>query len=114
MTEPEDHDEDLFADLYDADEPASKPVLSAQPESIPEPMESPTPLQNDVGLDDTKQDMGNEVQTEMTDFNSKIIADGLNGNYNGLVNGQMADSRGTRMDVAVEQDPGGIGIKEDG
>lgn len=77
-------------------------------------MESSTPFHNDVGLDDTKQDMGNEVQPEMTDFNSKVMADGLNGNFSGLANGQTADGRGTRMDVAVEQDPGGIGIKEDG
>lgn len=77
-------------------------------------MESSTPLQNDVGLNDTKQDIGNEVQSEMTDFNSKIMADDLNGNFSGLANGQIADGRGTRMDVAVEQDPGGIGIKEDG
>ncbi|KAL8690862.1 MAG: hypothetical protein Q9218_003793 [Villophora microphyllina] len=110
MTEPEELDEDLFADLYDADEPAATTVPPAQsaPEPEPEPSE-PAPLAADAPPpNDIGQDGNYDSSAYMTDQNQNGYNNGQDDreNYN--------DGRGSRMDVVAEQESGGIGIKEDG
>ena len=78
------------------------------------PIEAPIQISNDFVPDEAKQEINNEGQMDMPDFNSNMMTNGQNEHYGGSLNGQTGDNRGTRMDVAVEQDPGGIGIKEDG
>ncbi|KAL8991002.1 MAG: hypothetical protein Q9177_000481 [Variospora cf. flavescens] len=110
MTEPEELDEDLFADLYDADEPAASAPAQAQSTSAQEPPEATVPIPTRPPPDSVQEDGGNEEIIHMAE------------NHNDHLNGQdeMDESkwdnggRGSRMDVAAEQDSGGIGIKEDG
>ncbi|KAL8710843.1 MAG: hypothetical protein Q9220_004646 [cf. Caloplaca sp. 1 TL-2023] len=114
MTEPEELDEDLFADLYDADEPAPAPSVAAPVQSNPQPeivdpVSAPDidiPPPSDADALGTNQDSFEPTESQ----------------YNPYTNGQDDhensrwdnDGRGSRMDVAAEQDTGGVGIKEDG
>ncbi|KAL8754628.1 MAG: hypothetical protein Q9199_004212 [Rusavskia elegans] len=112
MTEPEELDEDLFADLYDADEPTTTAAPPVQPKPEPEPVEpAPSNFPNIPPVDVKEEDNSNNDSMNMPDPNQ-----------NGYTNGQDDretsrwdnNGRGSRMDVAVEQDSGSIGIKEDG
>ncbi|KAL9017304.1 MAG: hypothetical protein Q9185_005361 [Variospora sp. 1 TL-2023] len=110
MTEPEELDEDLFADLYDADEPAASAPAQAQSISTQEPPEATVPIPTRPPPDSVQEDGSNEETIHMAE------------NHNDHLNGQDEideskwdnGGRGSRMDVAAEQDSGGIGIKEDG
>ncbi|KAL8947767.1 MAG: hypothetical protein Q9222_005988 [Ikaeria aurantiellina] len=114
MTEPEELDEDLFADLYDADEPAPTSSVAApvQPTTQSKPVEPVPPPEVDVPPP-SDADALNDNQDSFEPADSQ---------YNPYTNGQDDhenirwdnDGRGSRMDVAVEQDTGGVGIKEDG
>ncbi|KAL8930821.1 MAG: hypothetical protein Q9208_000362 [Pyrenodesmia sp. 3 TL-2023] len=114
MTEPEELDEDLFADLYDADEPAAPAPPATQPIPAPEPVEAPAPVSTGPSPNETEQHSNIDGSTIMPDANHD----------NNYTNGpdERDDSRerwdnngrGSRMDVAAEQDSSGIGIKEDG
>ncbi|KAL9579093.1 MAG: hypothetical protein Q9212_005307 [Teloschistes hypoglaucus] len=111
MTEPEELDEDLFADLYDADEPTAAAAPPAQPAPEPEPAE-PTSLATDAPpIYENGQDGNPDSSTYMTDQNQNAFTDGQEDKDNSRWDN---DGRGSRMDVVVEQDSGGIGIKEDG
>ncbi|KAL8868907.1 MAG: hypothetical protein Q9174_004674 [Haloplaca sp. 1 TL-2023] len=110
MTEPEELDEDLFADLYDADEPASTAASAAQPAVASEPVESATPIKTEPPVTDFG-DEGNNNAVQPVDHDQAAFANGQDDREeSGWENG----GRGSRMDVAVEQDNGGVGIKEDG
>ncbi|KAL8934862.1 MAG: hypothetical protein Q9216_005697 [Gyalolechia sp. 2 TL-2023] len=112
MTEPEELDEDLFADLYEADEPAPSATPAAQYKSAPEPAETAT-------LKDVDAPPPNDTPQGVNDDGLHNSADLSQDNY---VNGQDdrdnsrwdSDGRGSRMDVVAEQDSSSIGIKEDG
>ncbi|KAI4122865.1 MAG: hypothetical protein LQ338_005582 [Usnochroma carphineum] len=111
MTEPEELDEDLFADLYEADEPATSAPPRAQSISAPEPVEATVPISTAPqpqeaphnANDDTSINMGDPSQNDY--MNGQDNRDDIRWDHGG---------RGARMDVAAEQDNGGIGIKEDG
>ncbi|KAL8964944.1 MAG: hypothetical protein Q9183_004124 [Haloplaca sp. 2 TL-2023] len=110
MTEPEELDEDLFADLYDADEPASTAAPPAQPVVAPEPVESATPVTTVPPVNDFGDESNNNA-VQPVDHDQAALANGQDEREEpGWENG----GRGSRMDVAVEQDNGGVGIKEDG
>ncbi|KAI4195187.1 MAG: hypothetical protein LQ350_007361 [Teloschistes chrysophthalmus] len=111
MTEPEELDEDLFADLYDADEPTPAAAPPAQPAPESE-LAEPTSLATDAPpLYENGQDGNPDSSTYMTDQNQNAFTDGQEDKDNSKWDN---DGRGSRMDVVVEQDSGGIGIKEDG
>ncbi|KAL8827194.1 MAG: hypothetical protein Q9170_007108 [Blastenia crenularia] len=112
MTEPEELDEDLFADLYEADEPAPSTAPAVPPSSAPEPVEiAPSTDTAAPPHYDAPQESNEDESYNITDFNQ-----------NNYTNGQDEkdtsrwdhDGRGSRMDVVAEQDSGSIGIKEDG
>ncbi|KAL8704008.1 MAG: hypothetical protein Q9201_002813 [Fulgogasparrea decipioides] len=111
MTEPEELDEDLFADLYDADEPSTTSVPQAQPSQVPSPVEAAPPVTPGPPPNETGQDSNNDNSITVTDHNQSTYANGQDDRENSRWDN---DGRGSRMDVAVEQDSGAIGIKEDG
>ncbi|KAL9582393.1 MAG: hypothetical protein Q9203_005512 [Teloschistes exilis] len=76
MTEPEELDEDLFADLYDADEPTAAAARPAQPAPEPDAAE-PTSLATDAPpLYENGQDGNPDASTYMTDQNQNAFTDG--------------------------------------
>ncbi|KAL8906005.1 MAG: hypothetical protein Q9207_002290 [Kuettlingeria erythrocarpa] len=112
MTEPEELDEDLFADLYDADEPAAAAPPPAQSTPAEEPVEAPAPASTGPSPNEIDQDANNEESTNMPDAShANIYANGPEERDDSRFDN---NGRGSRMDVAAEQDSGGIGIKEDG
>ncbi|KAL8857134.1 MAG: hypothetical protein Q9178_006310 [Gyalolechia marmorata] len=111
MTEPEELDEDLFADLYDADEPTSIAVPPAQPKPDPVSVEpGPSDVAEPPALD-VKEEDHHDGSMNMTDPNQNGYTNGQDDRENSRWDN---NGRGSRMDVAVEQDSGSLGIKEDG
>ncbi|KAL8839951.1 MAG: hypothetical protein Q9176_004178 [Flavoplaca citrina] len=129
MTEPEELDEDLFADLdgaglgfhshdslsrlpsYDADEPTTTTIPPTQPKPDPEPVQStPSNLAQDPPAD-VKEDNNENGPGHVPDEEQNVY---VNGQDDRETSRWDNDGRGSRMDVAVEQDSGSIGIKEDG
>ncbi|KAL8657532.1 MAG: hypothetical protein Q9226_001827 [Calogaya cf. arnoldii] len=114
MTEPEELDEDLFADLYDADEPATTAAPAVQVKPDPEPVEpapsnfAEMPPGNVKEEDNTNN---NDESMNMLDSNQHVYTNGQDDRETARWDN---NGRGSRMDVAVEQDSGSIGIKEDG
>lgn len=97
---------------YDADEPTTTAAPPAQPKPEPEPVESaPSNLSIIPPVDVKEEDNSNNESMNMPDPNQ-------NGYTNGQDDREVSrwdnNGRGSRMDVAVEQDSGSIGIKEDG
>ncbi|KAL9123322.1 MAG: hypothetical protein Q9187_000129 [Circinaria calcarea] len=116
MTEPEELDEDLFADLYDGDEIATKPAPPAVVQTIPQ---APVPTglaENDMNVDDLISHDKAEVKQEDPDQKFQITGQ-LENETGGLIwqtgqtNGGGVNDYG---DMAIEQEPHGPGIKEDG
>lgn len=103
---------DTVTHSYDADEPAAAAPPPAQPIAAEEPVEEPAPVSTGPSPNEIDQDGNNEESTNMPDVS----------HGNNYANGpdERDDSRfdnngrGSRMDVAAEQDSSGIGIKEDG
>lgn len=97
---------------YDADEPTAAAPPPTQSIPAAEPVETPAPVSTGPSPNETEQHSNNDGSTNMPDASHD----------NNYTNGpdERDDSRwdnngrGSRMDVAVEQDSGGIGIKEDG
>ncbi|KAI4269120.1 MAG: hypothetical protein LQ337_007473 [Flavoplaca oasis] len=111
MTEPEELDEDLFADLYDADEPTTTTVPPTQPKPDPEPVESTLSNLAQDPPADVKEDNNDNGPVNVPDEDQNVY---INGQDDRETSRWDNDGRGSRMDVAVEQDSGSIGIKEDG
>ncbi|KAL8937032.1 MAG: hypothetical protein Q9211_003895 [Gyalolechia sp. 1 TL-2023] len=112
MTEPEELDEDLFDDLYEADEPAPLATAAAQFKPAPEPAE--TSALKDVDApppNDAPQGVNNDGVHNPADFSHDNYANGQDDRDNSKWDN---DGRGSRMDVVAEQDSSSIGIKEDG
>ncbi|KAL8772145.1 MAG: hypothetical protein Q9209_002580 [Squamulea sp. 1 TL-2023] len=111
MTEPEELDEDLFADLYDAEEPTTTVEPPIQPKADPEPVQSPPSNFAEPPPVDVKEEDNNDGSMNMVDPNHNIYTNGQDDRESPRWD---SNGRGSRMDVAVEQDSGSIGIKEDG
>ncbi|MCJ1386816.1 hypothetical protein MMC17_009944 [Xylographa soralifera] len=116
MTEPEELDEDLFADLYDQDEVATKPASTFKVEAPIETADPPD--RGDIGttadqaMQDPKEEPGSEVFTSLQN-EQKNGAGGENGprwqdEHTMSGNGQDYD------DAVGEPEQHGTGIKEDG
>ncbi|KAI9883306.1 MAG: hypothetical protein M1823_004928 [Watsoniomyces obsoletus] len=120
MTEPEDLEEDLFADLYEGDEEAADPAPSAAPntEQLPTDASNVAPISSTPGNPTQEEfnttDYGDTTMQEEPrngDMNDPVGANGQqDGSADDWGNGQ-ATSHETN---AVEQEPQAIGIKEDG
>ncbi|KAI9724933.1 MAG: hypothetical protein M1812_000209 [Candelaria pacifica] len=112
MTEPEDLDEDLFADLYDGDEDPSK-----LPQQAPEPIAAEfAPVSADLNALPTEPEgLKQEAQQDQHD----ISGDGDHQNF-GIGDNEMGgngwDQRhgDTYGNMGAEHDSHGTGIKEDG
>ncbi|KAI4166965.1 MAG: hypothetical protein Q9188_006903 [Gyalolechia gomerana] len=112
MTEPEELDEDLFADLYEADEPAPSATPATQFKSAPEPIETATLKDVDAPPpNDAPQGVNDGGLHNSADVNQDNFANGQDDRDNSKWDN---DGRGSRMDVVAEQDSSSIGIKEDG
>jgi len=103
MTEPENFEEDLFADLYTEDDEASKPApiateVKTEPDSTVETIaEQPAKQAVESGDGDQQMFGGDQDVDDEIDFNL--------GNGNGNGNG---------YDAPVIHEAHGPGIKEDG
>ncbi|KAH8704726.1 hypothetical protein BGW36DRAFT_353177 [Talaromyces proteolyticus] len=105
MTEPEDLEEDLFADLYDADEQANQATATGNTAQPPEPASfPPQPDEFNEGYGaDTKSFAVND--TTHNQYPQEFQAGSI-GYDNGV---QHADITGS-----ADAEPQGTGIKEDG
>ncbi|KAL8679487.1 MAG: hypothetical protein Q9224_007030 [Gallowayella concinna] len=112
MTEPEELDEDLFADLYDADEPTATAVPVTQPKPDLQPAESAPPTVADPPDIDVKDEDINDGSVNMAEQSQGAYTNGQDDRDQSRWDNN--NGRGSRMDVAVEQESGAIGIKEDG
>ncbi|KAH1301859.1 hypothetical protein KXX11_003466 [Aspergillus fumigatus] len=110
MAEPGDVEEDLFADLYDADENTNQ--ASSAPK-IPDSTVSPAPAQETTSpATQTAENSKSEPEDGHTADSSAYSYDGHQGNGSG-----MYDTNHTTSVTAApttEQEPQGTGIKEDG
>jgi len=113
MTEPEDLEEDLFADLYDGDE-TTAPAPVAAPSSAPVPTQ-PRPTSTDQNATEAS------AFTDEPDTPYKPLpfeSDGGNQTHgaNGQHGNQMSSYDHTHNgdDVNMDNEPFGSGIKEDG
>ncbi|KAL8806801.1 MAG: hypothetical protein Q9223_005640 [Gallowayella weberi] len=113
MTEPEELDEDLFADLYDADEPTATATAApvTQPKPDLEPAEPAPPVLADPPTVDVKDEDTGGGHVNVAEQSQGAYANGEDDREQSRWDN---NGRGSRMDVAVEQDSGAIGIKEDG
>ncbi|KAN0076056.1 hypothetical protein V8E54_007326 [Elaphomyces granulatus] len=110
MTEPEDLEEDLFADLYDADDTTNhvtapsavpKPFEPAPPVALPQIYEIPAP-----------QPIENMQASQVSNGGQVIPGGGLHQNGIGMIDQGRAKDVTTSFDT--EPEPQGTGIKEDG
>ncbi|KAL8669156.1 MAG: hypothetical protein Q9168_006244 [Polycauliona sp. 1 TL-2023] len=119
MTEPEELDEDLFADLYDADEPTTTATPTTQLKPDPQPVEPvPSTLAEPPPVDVKEEDNSNNNDNNNINGSRDTQDPGESAYINGQDDRESSrwdnNGRGSRMDVAIEQDSGSIGIKEDG
>ncbi|MCJ1249275.1 hypothetical protein MMC30_006498 [Trapelia coarctata] len=116
MTEPEELDEDLFADLYDQDEVPAKPETSMKVEAPSETVDVPDPGGNGTITDQAMQDVKQEPTLN--------VPEPQHNNNNSMLNGDVGSAWQDGHDVgrngnhyddsAAEPDSHGTGIKEDG
>ncbi|EEH38071.1 hypothetical protein PAAG_00992 [Paracoccidioides lutzii Pb01] len=120
MTEPEDLEEDLFADLYDADDTtqsAAAPAAPAATPSFPEPQESQLQPQIEVNAQSVpppQQQSTSNSQTYHHDTQTEQ-QHATNGEQQTGVNESTPITQDTEHRAAnVEPGSHGTGIKEDG
>ncbi|KAL9137196.1 MAG: hypothetical protein Q9175_001590 [Cornicularia normoerica] len=115
MTEPEELEEDLFADLYDADDTAAKPEPSVQ-DFQPEPVQAPGPNDNGASTSDANQEPKDEESGGASVKEEPTYGNGHNGDTGPSWNAGQASGGNANQynDAVMEQEPAPIGIKEDG
>lgn len=101
----------LLTRSYDADEPAASAPPPKQSIPAPEPVEATAPISTDHPPDTIQQDGNNNGSANMAGFTQN---DHTSNHDDRDESRWDHGGRGSRMDVAAEQDSGGIGIKEDG
>ncbi|KAI4151010.1 MAG: hypothetical protein LQ340_003745 [Diploschistes diacapsis] len=111
MTEPEEIDEDLFADLYEGDEPTKttesiNPLPEKYAEPAAPPIADPEPFNESV-MPDAPPDTGPPPDEEV--IRSQLPE---NDGYTG--HGWNDNASPSRRDSIADNDTHGIGIKEDG
>ncbi|KAI9805337.1 MAG: hypothetical protein M1833_005790 [Piccolia ochrophora] len=114
MTEPEDLEEDLFADLYDGDENAAKPL---QPQTVVEPTPSvpSVPPGAGAGVSSSRSDGVDSSWQAPVKEESQLRDQPAANAQNGEVAGGWPDKNANDYgDTAMEEETHGPGIKEDG
>ncbi|KZF20091.1 hypothetical protein L228DRAFT_35427 [Xylona heveae TC161] len=108
MTEPEDLDEDLFADLYDGEDVPSKPTQQAPRPIEPEPeLPSTGPLPVNLAHE-SKQEPVQPEQFGRPDDSEPSHS----GQFEG--SGELGQAEASRAPAAEHPPSHGPGIKEDG
>ncbi|KAB8214743.1 hypothetical protein BDV33DRAFT_26363 [Aspergillus novoparasiticus] len=111
MTEPEDVEEDLFADLYDADETANQPTSTVEASITWEPTASVLPTQS-AGLPATHVSEASHIETEdIRGVQQQLLQDGAHQHGTGNLDSGFAN---TITPMSGETEHHGTGIKEDG
>ncbi|OAX78149.1 hypothetical protein ACJ72_07546 [Emergomyces africanus] len=114
MTEPEDLEEDLFADLYDADDTAQHEAPPAAAPSFPEPQQPPQNEPNAHTVSPPQQptsDNNNNYHTE-TQMEQQHVTNG--DQQNGANEPMQTAHESDHIAAHVESGSHGTGIKEDG
>ncbi|KAI9836822.1 MAG: hypothetical protein M1819_000987 [Sarea resinae] len=112
MTEPEDLDEDLFADLYDGDDSIPKPT-AAQPETT-EPEATPSGLtqnQAEAPNEESQLEAPTEDQISGAHEDQQMYGNGSNEQAEATWDGGNTNDFG---EGSGDQNAHGPGIKEDG
>ncbi|PGH00796.1 hypothetical protein GX51_05573 [Blastomyces parvus] len=117
MTEPEDLEEDLFADLYDADDTAQRPAPPAATPSFPEPQPPPQTETNTSTIPPLQQSTSDHNHSYHIESQSEQ-QHSMNGDQR---NGANEPTQMTQESdhIPSQGEPGshgshGTGIKEDG
>ncbi|KAF6228410.1 hypothetical protein HO133_008140 [Letharia lupina] len=115
MTEPEELDEDLFADLYDADDAAAKPEALVQ-DIQREPIQASAPSDTGAFTSDANPEPKDEESGSAPIKDEPMYGNGHNGDTGPSWNAGQANGGNAHQynDAAMEQEPAPIGIKEDG
>ncbi|MCJ1355633.1 MAG: hypothetical protein MMC33_005625 [Icmadophila ericetorum] len=115
MTEPEELDEDLFADLYDGDEAAPNATSHVETHQTIETPEVSVAITNGTNGDGVHQDTKYDTQHDTPDQRMQSSSGNAEESGVGWQNGQNGVDNGNDFDnMAVEQESHGTGIKEDG
>ncbi|KAK4693506.1 hypothetical protein P7C71_g3903, partial [Lecanoromycetidae sp. Uapishka_2] len=113
MTEPEELEEDLFADLYDGDDAPAKPDPPAQQEAAPEPTQIPAPIEYAPFPENDTQQPKTESSSD-TVKHEAMYGNGQSGDTGLAWNGGQGGPSNQYNDGAMNHEPPPIGIKEDG
>jgi len=115
MAEPEELDEDLFADLYDEQ---NVPAQPGPPSTAPAPpvVDAPASNGNGMSVDQTMQGNRDEQNNDMASLPQINVDSGQDGNAgSGWQDGNDLARNGHQYDDPMgESDTHGTGIKEDG
>jgi len=116
MTEPEELDEDLFADLYDQDEVAAKPASTIKAEAPIEIAGPPDPGDSGTTADQAIQDIKEEPGTEAFTSHQNNQINGTSGDTGPHWQDEhtMSGNGHDYDDTVGEPEQHGTGIKEDG
>lgn len=110
MTEPEDFEEDLFADLYDGDEAAAQAAQTSAASQVPAPTQTAAVVEDTIGLDFNPGGHGEE--NENNDSNGLDLQQFAEpGNY-AQQDEQMKEIN--TLEQEQQDQLFGTGIKEDG
>ncbi|MCJ1477857.1 hypothetical protein MMC13_006530 [Lambiella insularis] len=126
MTEPEELDEDLFADLvcsslplvtadvrYDQDEAPARVEPSIKPEVAPDPVEPPD--RNGAVPDQPMLDVKEDAEPETSRPQQHDYSNDMNGDSgSGWQDGHATGGNGHDYESVIEPESHGTGIKEDG
>ncbi|KKZ60051.1 hypothetical protein EMCG_05174 [[Emmonsia] crescens] len=120
MTEPEDLEEDLFADLYDADDSTQRAAPPAAAPSFPEPQQPPQNETNAPTVPPPQQQTSDNnqhyhIETQM-EQQHVMNGDQRNGVNEPVPIAQESDHIATHVESGSHGGHGGhgTGIKEDG
>ncbi|KAI1916200.1 hypothetical protein LOZ53_001523 [Ophidiomyces ophidiicola] len=115
MTEPEGVEEDLFADLYDADEPTAQNITSAAPAPVPEPSTQPAIVTNAAQPENVANSSSNIQTFNAYSADAASYEPHMNlGEQNGISQFGVAMQDGDASTTIVQPETQGTGIKEDG
>ncbi|KAL2833240.1 hypothetical protein BDW59DRAFT_138333 [Aspergillus cavernicola] len=111
MAEPEDVEEDLFADLYDADDATHQAAVTGGHSAIHNPIPSDTPAQpSSISAIQSVEGYGNEAENTHGAWQAPSYEGGYQNGAAGLNSGFHPHANVP----AGEPEPQGTGIKEDG
>jgi len=110
MTEPEDLEEDLFADLYDADDTTNNVTA---PSTVPKPFEPAPPVAPPRIYEITGPQPIENMQASHVSNGSQVVPGG-GFHQNGISMVDQGRAKDVTASFDTEPEPQGTGIKEDG